>query len=87
MSSPAVARLLQIQQELTELQTLSKPTPDALQRLQVLANELQALQVGPAPCAPPPAPRASRVRRQHLLPHVRRRAPWVRPAVRWVWRV
>ena len=54
MSSPAVARLLQIQQELTELQTLSKPTPDALQRLQVLANELQALQAGPAPCAPPP---------------------------------
>ena len=54
MSSPAVARLLQIQQELTELQTLSKPTPDALQRLQVLANELQALQTGPAPCAPPP---------------------------------
>ena len=56
MSSPAVARLLQIQQELTELQTLSKPTPDALQRLQVLANELQALQAGPAPCAPPPPP-------------------------------
>lgn len=54
MSSPVVARLLQIQQELTELQTLSKPTPDALQRLQVLANELQALQTGPAPCAPPP---------------------------------
>ena len=55
MASP-VARLLQIQQELAELQSLSKPTPEALQRLQALANELQALQSPPAPLprAPPP---------------------------------
>jgi len=60
MASHVVARLLQIQQELTDLQSLSKPTPDALQRLQALANELQALQAGPSapppPCPPPPPP-------------------------------
>jgi len=56
MATSIVARLLEIQQELEYLQGLSKPTPDALQRLQALANELQTLQSGPPPPCPPPPP-------------------------------
>lgn len=56
MASPVVMRLLEIQQELEYLQGIGKPTPDALQRLQALANELQTLQGGPPPPLQPPPP-------------------------------
>jgi len=64
MNSPVVARLLVIQQELSELQTLTKPTPAALERLQHITTELQALQTGahsppahiPLPLPPVPDP-------------------------------